>query len=72
LDAIIESQLIPPTHLPESGNTGPGRENCGKLSANALALLRQVRTRADQTHVTLQNIQELGEFIQAPLPQKAA
>src|SRR6266851_541417 len=71
LDAIIQSQLIPPAHLPESGNTGPGRENRGKLNADALTLFRQVRARTDQTHLALQNIQELGEFIQAPLPQKA-
>src|SRR5260370_37168119 len=33
LHAIIQSQLIPPTHLPESGKTWPGRAHRRKLSA---------------------------------------
>ena len=53
LNTIFEGNVIPPVHLPEPSQTGPGRKNGGKVETNASALLRDVRTRAHQTHFTL-------------------
>jgi hypothetical protein len=58
--------MVSSVDLPKSSHSWPGRQNREECDSNALALLRQIRARADKAHVAFQNIKKLREFIETP------
>ena len=51
LHTIFKGELISPAHLPETGNPRTRGQDGKQIHAYAIALLREVGSRADQTHI---------------------
>src|SRR5215208_7325452 len=67
--AIVEFQLGTPHDLPETGQSGHHIQPGGMPEFISLRSKRR-RTRTDKTHLAFQNIEELGDLVQAGLSQK--
>src|SRR3546814_118234 len=64
--------VIAPTYLPKSGNAWPAAEIILDVLAIARHLGRNDRPRSDQTHIALQDVEDLWQLVEAALAQESA
>src|SRR5207247_1341511 len=71
LDPVLELRRVP-VHLPEAGHAGPHAEApLADALVDARHVARRQGTRADQTHVALDDVHELRQLIDAHVAQPA-
>jgi hypothetical protein len=62
-DAQVPREVIAPLNLGKTRDPRPNEE-AGSLFANEIRVVAfQQRARTDETHIALENIDELGEFV---------
>lgn len=66
-DASPIGDVAAPANLPETGNTWPNPTVMLKIAPIALDFFRNDRPRSDEAHVAPENIEQLGEFVEASL-----
>src|SRR4051812_29112712 len=69
-DHVVESELVSPADLPEAGETGLDGEAAVPAPLVVIELVRDGRPRADKRHLASQDVEELGQLIQAPAPEE--
>src|SRR5580692_911673 len=70
---LVKRGLASAVHLPEAGDPRPRFEQAPTMpNVVGLNLVRNRRTRSNQGHLALQNVPELGNFIQTGTPHDLA
>lgn len=72
LEAAVEADVVAAADLPEAGDAGRGHADDGQEVADLLFFARQVRARADEAHLALDDIEDLRQFIEAVLADEFA
>src|SRR5437879_3647983 len=65
-------QGVPAVHLGPAGDPWPHLQATSLKRRVSCDLILQSRSRTDETHLSPQHVQELGQLVQAPAPQKSA
>ena len=72
-DHVVEFDPASAVDLPESGDSGfGGQEAAAVPDAVAFHFVGERRARADERHVTEQDVEELGQLVEAGFAEKAA
>ena len=71
LGAIVEVLIESSLNLPQAGHSGPNRQAPAVPDVVRVDLPRWGRPRADEAHVALEDVEELGKLVQGPLPQRS-
>jgi len=69
-EALLKGGLVPPQHLPPAGDSGGDPQNGGRIAAYVFQFSRHIGPRTGETHLPLEYIPELGEFIQAEFTEE--
>lgn len=72
LEAAVEADVVAAADLPEAGDAGRGHADDGQVVAYFLFLTRQVRAWADETHLALDDVEDLRQFVEAVLADELA
>src|SRR5216683_4870094 len=72
-DHFVESRTVAPAHLPQARYARPHFQNSSPVpNVVNFKLVRNWRARANERHVSAQDVPELGEFVQTGLSQKSS